>query len=751
MNDADQGVYELLFDRLAADEHLSERCRELVLAAFEGEEQLAAAIAGEVIASRIVERRAQPSTVPQMFLSAISVQGFRGIGPVSTLPLRPGPGLTIVTGRNGSGKSSFAEAAELVLTGDNKRWSAKENNQRLWRDGWRNLHGTGDGPACIGVDLMISGEPGPTALRMTWSDGADLDDGKFTRQRHGAKRETFDSTLWPEEFRLYRPFLSYNELGALLDGKPTQLHAALYRLLGLGSLDLASERLKTIRGELDRQAKETKEERTRLVGELGLIDDDRARAARELMDKPAPNLSAVAELALGDDTSAAEISALRVLAALPFPSPADVAESVERIRAAAHGLAEARTTDSARADEVAALLRLALTHQADEECACPVCGVGTLNTAWRERATAQVQELERVTEQLRRASDSLATSVAGAMLLITPVPSVLTAPPIGVNVAPALDAWRAWEQSAQITEPERLATRMESAHHVLATCLAELIHAAQTVLSRLDEIWRPIASQLFAWHDRAQRVARDAPLLRDVKKAVDWIKDAGADLRDQRMSPFAAASQRIWEQLRQQSNVDLGAVRLTGAGSARKVVLDVTVDGTAGAALSVMSQGELHALALSLFLPRATVDESPFQFMVIDDPVQAMDPAKVEGLARVLAEVARTGRLWSSPMTTGSPRSSAGLSSTRPCWRYVGATSPEWSCASATIPSPAIWTTRDRSFVLLKCPTISNRNWSPPTAGAHSKQPRRPRSVAFGSVGATHTPRLRTRWPRLAR
>jgi wobble nucleotide-excising tRNase len=51
----------------------------------------------------------------------------------------------------------------------------------------------------------------------------------------------------------------------------------------------------------------------------------------------------------------------------------------------------------------------------------------------------------------------------------------------------------------------------------------------------------------------------------------------------------------------------------------------VTVDGVEGAALGVMSQGELHAMALSLFLPRATLPESPFRFVVIDDPVQSMD------------------------------------------------------------------------------------------------------------------------------
>ena len=53
-----------------------------------------------------------------------------------------------------------------------------------------------------------------------------------------------------------------------------------------------------------------------------------------------------------------------------------------------------------------------------------------------------------------------------------------------------------------------------------------------------------------------------------------------------------------------------------------------------------MSQGEINALALSVFLPRAAMPGSPFGFLVIDAPVQAMDTAKVDGLARVLAKVA---------------------------------------------------------------------------------------------------------------
>jgi AAA domain, putative AbiEii toxin, Type IV TA system len=58
--------------------------------------------------------------------------------------------------------------------------------------------------------------------------------------------------------------------------------------------------------------------------------------------------------------------------------------------------------------------------------------------------------------------------------------------------------------------------------------------------------------------------------------------------------------------------------------------------GAPGSPLEVMSQGEVNALALAVFLPRARLPASPFRFLVIDDPVQAMDPAKVDGLARVL-------------------------------------------------------------------------------------------------------------------
>src|SRR4029077_8240657 len=79
----------------------------------------------------------QPIGRPGAYVSSITVEGFRGVGPATTLTLKAGPGLFLVVGRNGSGKSSFAEGLEFLLTGHNYRW---EKRSKVWCEGWRNLH-----------------------------------------------------------------------------------------------------------------------------------------------------------------------------------------------------------------------------------------------------------------------------------------------------------------------------------------------------------------------------------------------------------------------------------------------------------------------------------------------------------------------------------------------------------------------------------------------------------------------------------
>jgi hypothetical protein len=130
--------------------------------------------------------------------------------------------------------------------------------------------------------------------------------------------------------------------------------------------------------------------------------------------------------------------------------------------------------------------------------------------------------------------------------------------------------------------------------------------------------------------------------LRTMTAAKKWMTDHGVAFRNLRLEPVAAQARKIWAQLRQESNVDLGDITLQGTAPRRRAILGGSVDGQPTKALSVMSQGELHALALALFLPRATAANSPFRFVVLDDPIQAMDPAKIDGFVQVLSEIAQT-------------------------------------------------------------------------------------------------------------
>ena len=102
--------------RLDATGALEHEWAFLVLGACEGEESLQAILQGEAPAKRAALKKAakESPAKPGAFLESITVEGFRGIGPKRTLELEPGPGLTLVIGRNGSGKSSFAEAVEIL-------------------------------------------------------------------------------------------------------------------------------------------------------------------------------------------------------------------------------------------------------------------------------------------------------------------------------------------------------------------------------------------------------------------------------------------------------------------------------------------------------------------------------------------------------------------------------------------------------------------------------------------------------------
>ncbi len=230
------------------------------------------------------------------------------------------------------------------------------------------------------------------------------------------------------------------------------------------------------------------------------------------------------------------------------------------------------------------------------------------------------------------------------------------------QVVPALKALAALE-SPSLEDVSAVATRLRTASsaaasapdddHAMAdhleSAVVEALGAAEALraqaadaLSQRESAWPPLAAQLAAWVPVEQQACALDDTVTTLTAAKKWMTDKVGMFRNRRLEPIAARARAIWSQLRQGSNVDLSDITLAGTANRRHAILDGSVDGEPTKALPVMNQGEQHALALALFLPRATAPGSPFRFVVLDDPIQAMDPSKIDGFVHVLGDIART-------------------------------------------------------------------------------------------------------------
>ncbi|MGH9170809.1 MAG: AAA family ATPase [Acidimicrobiales bacterium] len=611
---------------------------DLILAAALGDETLTDQLGG---APPELPPPQAVTVVPQeeVFLGEITVEGFRGIGPKTRLGLKPQPGLTIITGRNGSGKSSFAEAAELAFTGKSSRF---EQRPKVWQEGWACLHHDAGAGRSIELRLSLSGQPGATVLRRKWQPNAGLAAATSTVQAPGGKELPADLGGWAAALATWRPFLSYNELGGLLDEGPSHLHDAVSAVLGLDEWTAAADRLDLARKRLDSDYAEARREAKRLHDLALGLDDHRAEIAVAALGKSDHwRLEVLESLVAGPLAAGEGIGALEELTRLSAVDAPAAIELAVAVTSASAALAELKGSDSGRADELAGLLEQALAfhRQHQQDAVCPVCGTAAaLDADWVAATTSEVERLRREAAAVRRARSELDGAVVAAKSVVDPLPAALGSGAPGVDGDEVRRLWESWAMLPE--DAADLAAHLTNRAPPMAEAVERLRTAALVELHARQDAWQPVGAQLAAWLPRARTAKAGMDRTADLKTAANWLRQATRTVRNERLEPIAGQVMGIWQMFCNDSNVSVTGVALSGTGTSRRVDVNVQVDSVDGAALSVMSQGELHALALAMFLPRATMGVSPFRFVVIDDPVQAMDFVRIDGLARVLSELA---------------------------------------------------------------------------------------------------------------
>ena len=716
-------IKSIVDNRLDADGDLDDDAKLYVMAALDG-------TLDEVIQGgddkQPPPRPDTPETPARAYLRRVSVAGFRGIGPRADLDVVPGPGLTLVVGANGTGKSSFAEGLEFLLTGRISRWAGKSQE---WIGSWRNLHSAA-APHLQACFTLVDGEPGEAVAERSWEETSDELHDHTAKTKVGDQDEAGLTSLgWETALETHRPFLSHDRLSGIAGMSPLTQFDVMAAGLGLERLTEALERIRIRRSVGQKVLAKAREGLNSLRDELRALDDERGDrmrrghggrdrwqrrhderldkvrgalssepwnldAIKSALDGPLEadsvevrdsllrwvsaiearlgskdlSLSFLEELALNhaldaeDDVS---IDLLRMVVDAPRLDITNIEASCDHLRDLDRRLKELEGNATTRADRLHKILEAAvLVHEHYGYKACPVCETRHLDSSWLIEAHALMADLREEANHARMAFADQQFLQALVRDELGQLPSSTiyqegkgkelklrewTEPRIG-DLQLTVEGIEADQFINMLSEGKGLRevadtireffAREQSTREALRKRAREELDRRVAEQRYREHLWHPAEQHLRAWLPTAQSGLEAAGQADAIAEAERWLTDLEDTERARRFRPIAKRAQQYWDLMGKGSSVSLGDLALMGRGTSRSLNIPVSVDAHRNVGLGVMSQGELNALSLSLFLARAMQFENPFCFLVIDDPVQAMDPTKVEGLARALKNVA---------------------------------------------------------------------------------------------------------------
>ncbi|WP_083451499.1 AAA family ATPase [Leucobacter celer] len=574
-------------------------------------------------------------------LEKVSIQGYRGIANNEPLVLvfDPTPGITVLHGLNGAGKSSISDAIEIALTGETP---AKTGGTAGRAALWDPIH-LARGAAIAQVEVVLSAKEYRLTLQAEIDSAGNVQTHKADLSGPGGVASIELDASWRQSLASHQPVFAYASLERRVQ-LSRDLAEYFEGLLALGGSFISlQEAIAGKAGESDQALARWQAARTRAMKDIAQIDADHGPQIA------GPPLPAVEEPAVKDNMQEwLESSELLQLGTASSPLPRDtrqqLADAATNVAAAILTLEEARvTSEQGLAGSLDALFSEA-TNLSIETDVCPVCAEprpGWLHTLKETvKANTKLAQFRRDVEAKVRILRALTESHLSPVLLVA-------------NSASPDDPIRDLSTSASTLAQaftEAMATQSPSHYSVLsaATSLSEWLvsQEAQILIDeavvRTDAIkqWQiartgAVQSFLAVWQADGELAAESI----DWKETTKRLGDLQKHLRAKRSTTLEGRASSRVEELLSDAELRLQSINVLST----KASMGLADREGNKVELGMLSAGQRNAVLLAPLL--ASVDGGPFGFLVLDDPVHAFDELRIDRLADTLSEIAESRRV----------------------------------------------------------------------------------------------------------
>lgn len=620
-----------------------------------------------------------------MRLDFVEICGFRGFRDVARIGF--GRGFTVITGRNGVGKSTVCDAVEFAITGSIDKYSvekaAKESlSDYLW---WR---GEGVPKAHYVIASFVSDDGKPFTITRTRESGCDRSPEEIEAAL--CRGPVPDNALK----QLTRTSIIRDEwIAALsLDLTETERFDLVRAALGAMEGSEAGSRAREVvaAAEANHSKDETAYEtaRTRLADRLtqqseiqtALTRSGDVSSALQVVAAAAPDappeltaqLSAArAALAngraqLGRMSEAIQLGRDMVVAQEAYNDPDAV--GARAAAAAAHEVAqreheaalkavsdaEQRLSREEEMDAVAASLALLVEHGESlglHDDHCPLCAAHRTSAEFAAGLAIARKRVASLSSGVQPARDDLASAKANAR-----EPGLTLQETAAAVQAHADDLLRLREQEAVLVEfydhwkldhsyiqnPEGLERAVASERNRLIDLeRALLVLEASQAVSRMSSIESNIASLREDIEKLAQAVGQSQNAVTAAREIERSVRRVSGEIIDERLAQISPLLNELYQRLR--PHADWRTIDYSIRGDVRRFLSLKVGDGLNPQFVFSSGQRRAAGLAflLSVHLARAW---TPLQSLLLDDPVQHIDDFRALHLVEVLAALRSDGR-----------------------------------------------------------------------------------------------------------